>query len=609
MEAACSCTKSRCSSRRSDALDRLDRLPERGGHRARPELHPDHRGGQQHRAVLGVEQVDPVGDDRVHALRHRQVELLLQRPAPPGLAQRALLDQHPDVLVGVERVAAGHLDQRAEHVGGEGRLAEQVRVERGDAGVAQRRQGDGHRAGDRRPPSSGPGRPAPAGRCRAAAAARRGRPRRAARRSAASRRRPSAGPRRPARWAGGRPARAGTAATPTRSPRPAASVPGRPTSGRSASTSRSGSPGPTSSPTRGGEPLRAAARRGSVSRMPASALTMSASAANVTFSPNGGQRPVRQVSGSSTSRSACRYSSRTSRLLPMPARPKTVTTCGHPVPQRPVQGVDQQAQLVFAVDQRGGVGLPVGRLPPDRGQGQPHLGRGGTPAQGDRRLLLVADRVLGQRVGGAADQHPARRRDRLHPGGGVDHVAGDDGLPAVAGGGHVDQRLAGGHPDPEAQLVGAGRGEPGQHPLQLQPGPHAAQRVGLGGHRGAEQRHHRVADVLLDHAAVLADDPAGGGEEAGLHAADLLRVGPLDVRREVDQVDEEHADPAAVLLRRRPGGRARSGRAAGGAERRRPAASGRRQCGQTGAQLGAAATAEAVARRRPVVHSGHTARR
>ena len=66
----------------------------------------------------------------------------------------------------------------------------------------------------------------------------------------------------------------------------------------------------------------------------------------------------------------------------------------------------------------------------------------------------------------------------------------------------VDQRLAGGHADPEAQA--APSRVPVEHPLQFQAGPHAAHRVGLGGHRRAEQGHHRVADVLLDDPAVLA---------------------------------------------------------------------------------------------------------
>jgi hypothetical protein len=145
------------------------------------------------------------------------------------------------------------------------------------------------------------------------------------------------------------------------------------------------------------------------------------------------------------------------------------------VTQRPVQGVDQQPQLVLAVDQRGRVGLAVGVLALHRRDREPHLGRRRAAAQGHRRLLLEAHRVLGQRMGGAADQDAAGRRHGLQPGGGVDHVAGDDRLAPVAGGGDVDQRLAGGDPDPEAHAAVAlpalplRRGEPGQHPLQLQP--------------------------------------------------------------------------------------------------------------------------------------------
>jgi hypothetical protein len=91
------------------------------------------------------------------------------------------------------------------------------------------------------------------------------------------------------------------------------------------------------------------------------------------------------------------------------------------------------------------------------------------------------------------------------------------------------------------------RREPRQRPLQLEPGQHAAHGVGLGRHRGPEQGHDRVADVLLHHAAVLADHLAGGGEEAGLQVADQFGVGVLDVRGEPNEVDEQDADPAAVL--------------------------------------------------------------
>ena len=199
----------------------------------------------------------------------------------------------------------------------------------------------------------------------------------------------------------------------------------------------------------------------------------------------------------------------------MPACPSTVTSCGVPSRSARCSALISKPSSWVPVDQRRRAGLPGRMVAAHRRDGQPDLGRRRAPAQGDRGLRGALDRRLGQRIRGATDQHAAGRRERLQPGRGVDHVTGDDRLPAVAGGGHVDDRLAGRHSDPEAQAAGR-VGVAGQHPLQLQPGPDAAHRVGLGRDRGAEECHDGVADVLLDHSAVLADDLPSGREEVVL---------------------------------------------------------------------------------------------
>ena len=63
------------------------------------------------------------------------------------------------------------------------------------------------------------------------------------------------------------------------------------------------------------------------SRIPACALTISPSAQKATPSPYGSDRPWRQVI-SSASASTTRQSSCTSRLLPIPGTPTSVTSCG-----------------------------------------------------------------------------------------------------------------------------------------------------------------------------------------------------------------------------------------------------------------------------------------
>ena len=70
--------------------------------------------------------------------------------------------------------------------------------------------------------------------------------------------------------------------------------------------------------------------------------------------------------------------------------------------------------------------------------------------------------------------------------------------------------------------------------------------VVLVGDRGAPQGHDRVADELLDGAAVAADDLADGLEVAVLELADLLGVAPLGERREPDEIGEQDADEAAL---------------------------------------------------------------
>ncbi len=68
--------------------------------------------------------------------------------------------------------------------------------------------------------------------------------------------------------------------------------------------------------------------------------------------------------------------------------------------------------------------------------------------------------------------------------------------------------------------------------------------------RRAEERHHRVADELLDRAAVsleLAADPGVIGPE---HGTDVLGIEPFRLLREADEVAEEDGDDFSLLSRR-----------------------------------------------------------
>ena len=129
---------------------------------------------------------------------------------------------------------------------------------------------------------------------------------------------------------------------------------------------------------------------------------------------------------------------------------------------------------------------------------------------------------------------------------------------------------------------------PGQHAgARVEPGPERPDRrdevqrradralgVVLAGDRRAPDGHHRVADELLDRAAVPADHLAGELEVARQELARLLGVAPLGEGREADEVGEQDRDEAAL------GDRAGGGRAVGRPARwpsavapRRPSAS------------------------------------
>ena len=75
---------------------------------------------------------------------------------------------------------------------------------------------------------------------------------------------------------------------------------------------------------------------------------------------------------------------------------------------------------------------------------------------------------------------------------------------------------------------------------------HGAFRVVLGRRRSSPDRHDRVADELLDGAAVALDDRARGVEVAGEELARLLGVAALGDGRETHEVREEDGDEATL---------------------------------------------------------------
>ena len=185
--------------------------------------------------------------------------------------------------------------------------------------------------------------------------------------------------------------------------------------------------------------------------------------------------------------------------MPTPASPTTVTS------RQPSADASNSAsstcELFAAADERR-AGLSR-QLPVRAHLEQPESSQGlGLALRRDRRDRLDLDGVPHQPVGLLAEQHLARGGRLLEPGGDVDRVAEHD---RVARGEHLAPRrvagddLAGVHPDPDRDPGPSVR----RHPLlDLERRPASAQRVVLVRLGHAEHPDDRVADELLDRAAV-----------------------------------------------------------------------------------------------------------
>ena len=181
------------------------------------------------------------------------------------------------------------------------------------------------------------------------------------------------------------------------------------------------------------------------------------------------------------------------RDLPIPAGPMTLTRRGRPSRVGGVVEVLELAELLVATDER-----RLERLGPADAAA---LGDDPDRAPGGHRALLALedlvgrrledDRAAGRALGRLADEDGRRRRRALEPARRVDHVAGDHPLAGRAEG---DRRLAGQDPDPDLDPWA----ERPDRVDEVQPGADRPLGVVLVGDRGAPQRHHRVADELLD---------------------------------------------------------------------------------------------------------------
>jgi len=165
------------------------------------------------------------------------------------------------------------------------------------------------------------------------------------------------------------------------------------------------------------------------------------------------------------------------------------------------------------------------------------------------QLKDVADEA--RRLG--PDEDLAGLRQVLEAGRHVDGVAQQAGIggsrcagarhddpgrdPGVHGQGTTNLRC-----DARAQLVDGG--------MDLQHRPHGPLGVVLVGDRVAENGHDRVAEQLVDPAAVAFDDRGGRGEDLAHHRLDVLGIELLRHGSEPGQIAEEYGDLAPFRLPR-----------------------------------------------------------
>src|SRR6202020_2747299 len=135
--------------------------------------------------------------------------------------------------------------------------------------------------------------------------------------------------------------------------------------------------------------------------------------------------------------------------------------------------------------------------------------------------VLVGDGRRGPLPGPLVDQHRTGLRGRLNPRRGVDAVTDDQSL------GRVVERSYLPRDDPRTRLQIAVTDLVAEHAYgvhDLERRPDRALGVILACDRRAPDRHHRIADELLDHAAVTLDDRPCRVEVAAEKFAHVLGV-------------------------------------------------------------------------------------
>ena len=167
------------------------------------------------------------------------------------------------------------------------------------------------------------------------------------------------------------------------------------------------------------------------------------------------------------------------------------------------------------------------------------------PLDLQRAHVLVAHDTPGRRPRRGADHDLTGERRGLQPLGRIHDVA--HRRVVAAGAQRSDEHLTGVDPDTQLRTGTAIPVQLGHGALHLERAPNGAFGVVLVGDRRAEQRDERIADKLVDAAAVPLDVRGERGETPVDEVFDAFRIGRLGERREPDEVAEEHCDDAALV--------------------------------------------------------------
>ena len=168
---------------------------------------------------------------------------------------------------------------------------------------------------------------------------------------------------------------------------------------------------------------------------------------------------------------------------------------------------------------------------------------GSSPSPRTAARRLDDDGIPDEAVGRLADEHLARLRSLLEPRRDVDRVAGRellirDGVPDD----HLARVDAGARRDANPVLAREILVDALESLAHLERRPHGAERVVLVDGRHAEHGHDRVADELLDGAAVSFERCLHRVEVAPHHTPQRLGVEPLAERRRAGDVREDDRD-------------------------------------------------------------------